>query len=220
MAAVELPETGTAVEASCHGCTCYSNTCLQSAQCLPGNFILNGLPPAPGAPFAAPEVDDDGNSTFNKRRYKAAVIQPMWCSINKVGTIRSSVLLPCWMMSKTPSMVSAHRNLLLPCRTSETVEFWHTNLVPNYYELDDFQVRTPTDILRSAHPFGEIRCDLNPMVPATGSTMKDGTFSPAEVQQRIAASSSRAVCMCLIRNHNSNRYSKKAQAIQLPRGLR
>src|SRR5205085_162446 len=29
----------------------------------------------------------------------------------------------------------------------DIIEFWHTDLVPSYYELDDFQVRTPTDII-------------------------------------------------------------------------
>ena len=31
--------------------------------------------------------------------------------------------------------------------TGDATELWHTNLVPNYYELDDFQVRTPTDVI-------------------------------------------------------------------------
>ena len=31
--------------------------------------------------------------------------------------------------------------------SGDCIEYWHTNLVPKYYELDDFQVRTPTDIL-------------------------------------------------------------------------
>ena len=37
--------------------------------------------------------------------------------------------------------------LFFRANTDDVVEYWHTNLVPDYYELDDFQVRTPTDII-------------------------------------------------------------------------
>ncbi len=36
---------------------------------------------------------------------------------------------------------------VLRLNTLECAEYWHTNLVPHVYELDDYQVRTPTDII-------------------------------------------------------------------------
>ena len=68
--------------------------------------------------------------------------------------------------------------------TGETVEFWHTNLVPNYYELDDFQVRTPTDIL--GQHIHLVKFDVTASDgAANGFNYEDGTFSPNEVQERI-----------------------------------
>ena len=148
MTAMQLPETGTPVEqAAMHAHATRTHPSYQPDG-LPGNFILNGLPPSPGAPFAAPEVNDDGNSTFNKRRYKAAVIQTD-VVFNKQGwhypQQRFITLLDDVHDSITGER--APEPFFFRAETGETVEFWHTNLVPNYYELDDFQVRTPTDIL-------------------------------------------------------------------------
>src|SRR5262249_31289414 len=59
------------------------------------------------------------------------------------------------------------------------------NLVPGYYELDDFQVRTPTDILgQHIHlvKFDVLAADG----AANGFNYEDGSFSPDEVRERIA----------------------------------
>jgi hypothetical protein len=66
------------------------------------------------------------------------------------------------------------------------VEYWQTNLVPSYYELDDFQVRTPTDIIgQHIHlvKFDVLAADG----AANGFNYEDGTFSPQEVRDRIKA---------------------------------
>ncbi|MDB5904243.1 MAG: copper oxidase, partial [Betaproteobacteria bacterium] len=67
---------------------------------------------------------------------------------------------------------------------NDVIEYWHTNLVPAYYELDDFQVRTPTDILgQHIHlvKFDVMASDG----AANGFNYEDGTFSPEEVRERI-----------------------------------
>jgi manganese oxidase len=59
-------------------------------------------------------------------------------------------------------------------------------LIPGYYELDDFQVRTPTDIVgQHIHlvKFDVLASDG----AANGFNYEDGTFSPDEVRARIAA---------------------------------
>ena len=69
---------------------------------------------------------------------------------------------------------------------TDIVEFWQTNLVPSYYELDNFQVRTPTDILgQHIHlvKFDVLASDG----AANGYNYEDGTLSPNEVMDRIDA---------------------------------
>ncbi len=187
MIALHLPETGTAVEKAAMEAHSIRTHASHLPNGLPGNFILNGLPPSPGAPFAAPEVDDYGNSTFNKRRYKAAVVQTD-VVFNKQGwhypQQRFIILLE--DVKDTLSGERPPEPFFFRSETGETVEFWHTNLVPNYYELDDFQVRTPTDIL--GQHIHLVKFDVTASDGAgNGFNYEDGTFSPAEVQARIEA---------------------------------
>jgi hypothetical protein len=187
MTAVQLPETGTAVEQAAMDTHATRTHASHLPNGLPGNFILNGLPPSPGAPFAAPEVDDDGNSTFNKRRYKAAVVQTD-VVFNKQGwhypQQRFITLLD--DVKDTIAGVRPPEPFFFRSETGETVEFWHTNLVPNYYELDDFQVRTPTDIL--GQHIHLVKFDVTSSDGAgNGFNYEDGTFSPDEVRERIEA---------------------------------
>ena len=68
----------------------------------------------------------------------------------------------------------------------DTIEFWHTNLVPSYYELDDFQVRTPTDVI--GQHIHLVKFDVTSSDGAgNGFNYEDGTFSPDEVRERIDA---------------------------------
>src|SRR6185369_8633277 len=66
--------------------------------------------------------------------------------------------------------------------SGDIVEYWHTNLVPNYYIVDDFQVRTPTDIL--GQHIHLVKFDVTSSDGAgNGFNYEDGTFSPNEVQE-------------------------------------
>jgi len=187
MIAMELPETGTAIERAAMDAHATRTHASHLPNGLPGNFILNGLPPSPGAPYAAPEVDDDGNSTFNKRRYKAAVIQTD-VVFNKQGWHYPQQRF-ITLLEDVKDTIAGERPpepFFFRSETSETVEFWHTNLVPNYYELDDFQVRTPTDIL--GQHIHLVKFDVTSSDgAANGFNYEDGTFSPSEVQERIEA---------------------------------
>ncbi len=70
--------------------------------------------------------------------------------------------------------------------SGDIVEYWHTNLVPNYYLVDDFQVRTPTDIL--GQHIHLVKFDVTSSDGAgNGFNYEDGTFSPDEVQEIIHA---------------------------------
>ena len=66
------------------------------------------------------------------------------------------------------------------------VEYWLTNLLPSYYELDDFQVRTPTDIV--GQHIHLVKFDVTSSDgAANGFNYQDGTYSPDEVRSRIDA---------------------------------
>ena len=55
--------------------------------------------------------------------------------------------------------------------------------MPNYYELDNFQVRTPTDIL--GQHIHLVKFDVTSSDGAgNGFNYEDGTFSPDEVRER------------------------------------
>lgn len=185
--AFELPEEGTAVERvamAAHAQRTHP-TFLPSGD--PGNFILNGLPPVPGAPFADPAVDDNGNGIYNVRRYQGAVIQ-VDAVLNKKGWhYPQQRIITLWHDVK-PTVAGDRppQPFFFRSNTGEIVEFWHTNLVPDYYELDDFQVRTPTDIL--GQHIHLVKFDVTSSDGAgNGFNYEDGTFSTDEVRGRIDA---------------------------------
>jgi hypothetical protein len=166
----------------------------------PTGFLLNGLPLGPqmGAPFADPAVDDNGkainviNGQQQKRVYKAAAIQ-LNVVLNKKGWhFPQQRILTLWQdvkptLAYTPGGSGrAPEPLFFRGNSGDIVEYWHTNLVPNYYLVDDFQVRTPTDIL--GQHIHLVKFDVTSSDGAgNGFNYEDGTFSPDEVQEIIHA---------------------------------
>jgi len=165
----------------------------------PTGFILNGLPlgPQSGAPFADPAVDDNGkpvniDPVTKKQRvrvYKAAAIQRD-VTFNKVGWhFNQQRMLTLWgdvaptiaYKFGNPASGRKPEPLFFRGNSGDIIEYWHTNLVPNYYLLDDFQVRTPTDIL--GQHIHLVKFDVTSSDGAgNGFNYEDGTFSPEEVQ--------------------------------------
>ncbi|HEX8843169.1 MAG TPA: hypothetical protein VF791_00790 [Pyrinomonadaceae bacterium] len=160
------------------------------------NFILNGLPNGPqhGAPFADPAMLDDGKPAGKKRTYKAAAIQ-MDVTFNNGGNgaripmhYQQQRLLTLWEdVVPTINKKRDAEPLFFRANSEENfIEYWHTNLVPNYYEQDAFQVRTPTDIL--GQHIHLVKFDVTSSDGAgNGWNYEDGTFSPDEVQEIIHA---------------------------------
>jgi hypothetical protein len=173
----------------------------------PTGFIVNGLPrkiPAgnvaeqlgatPGAPFADPAVDDNGKPVGTLRRYKAAAIQAnVTFNKKKLGWhFPQQRMLALWQ-DASPTIQYTTTNgtqgrapepLFFRGNTGDIIEYWHTNLVPNYYNVDDFQVRTPTDIL--GQHIHLVKFDVTSSDGAgNGFNYEDGTFSPGEVQEII-----------------------------------
>ena len=157
--AVELDQEGTSVEKAAmalHSIRCHPSFLPDgtAANCsgspATGGYILNGQPAVPGAPYANPGIDINGNPVTGTRRYKAAAIQLDVAQNKKGWHYPQQRILALWgdveNLLNTNNAARAEP-LFFRANSTELIEFWHTNLVPNYYELDDFQVRTPTDIL-------------------------------------------------------------------------
>ena len=190
LAAFELPEDGTAIEKVAmdfhKACNHPSFTPLGVAK----NFRTNGLPPQHGAPFADPATDGDCVSIVkadksNFRTYKAANVQ-MDVVFNKEGWhFPQTRMLTLWEdVAPTVQGTRPPEPFFIRANSGDVVEYWHTNLVPNYYELDDFQVRTPTDIL--GQHIHLVKFDVTSSDGSgNGFNYEDGTFSPNEVQDLI-----------------------------------
>jgi hypothetical protein len=150
-------------------------------------FQENGLPAVQGAPFANPDVGLNLETQRHPRRYKAAVIQTD-AVLNKVGWHYPQERLITLWNDVQPTLTGQRppEPFFFRSQSGESIEFWHTNLVPNYYQVDDFQVRTPTDIIgQHIHlvKFDVLASDG----AANGFNYEDGTLSPDDVRERIDA---------------------------------
>lgn len=153
----------------------------------PAVFKTNGLAPAPGAPFADPCRGEDGRATGSPRVYKGVNIQ-FDLKLNKLGHhFPQSRIITLWGDAQdTVSGTRPPEPFFIRANTGECVNFFHTNLVPSIYEQDDFQVRTPTDII--GQHIHLVKFDVTSSDgSANGFNYEDGTMSPDEVRERIHA---------------------------------
>lgn len=176
------------------------------------NFRTNGAPPVAGAPFNEPCMDDrgvrltaaagrgqffggnglsfSGSSPFTADRprvYKGANIQ-FDAVFNKVGYhYPQQRILTLW--EDAVAVIDKQKPpepLVMRMNTFDCTMYHHTNLVPAVYELDDYQVRTPTDIIGQ-----HIHLPKWDLTSADGSgngwNYEDGVLSPVAVVERIHA---------------------------------
>jgi hypothetical protein len=154
-------------------------------------FILNGLPPVAGAPFADPCIQydlDGGRPAWHAiRSYQAADIQ-LDVTFNKAGWhFPQQRMLSLWGdVQKFLTLAQPPEPFFFRANSGDCIQYTLANLVPNVYELDDFQVRTPTDII--GQHIHLVKFDVTSSDGATnGFNYEDGTFSPNEVMERIGA---------------------------------
>jgi hypothetical protein len=202
----QLPEEGTAVEKVAMAAHAQRTHPTFTPEGTAGNFILNGLPAVSGAPFANPGITLQGNPVNNVRRYKAANIQTD-VVINKKGWhFPQQRMIALW--GDVKDILHGNKRpepFFFRTNSDEVVEYWHANLVPNYYDLDDFQVRTPTDIL--GQHIHLVKFDVTASDgAANGYNYEDGTFSPEEVREVIGAI-----------NQNKGLWSGGAQTMLTPK---
>ncbi|GAB4273885.1 MAG: multicopper oxidase [Candidatus Promineifilaceae bacterium] len=190
-----LPENGTSAEQAAMAFHATLNHDTYTTDGQPASFATNGLPPAPGAPYAEPCRDDAGNpvNQDNIRVYRVALFQ-MDVVINKVGWhVPQQRILTLWEdVQPTLDNLRPPQPLVMRLNVNDCATLYHTNLVPSSYELDDFQVRTPTDVM--GQHIHLVKFDVTSSDgSANGFNYEDGTFSPQEVRERIDA----------VRVHNS-----------------
>lgn len=189
--AIRLPEEGTAVEALAMGyhATRFHNTFRPDG--TSAQFETNGLPPKPGAAFADPCRKDDGTPVNIggdiNRRFKTAVIR-LDMKINKAGWhFPQSHIMALWDdVAPLLAGTKAPEPYIIRAKSGECIENWHTNLVPRNYEQDDFQVKTPIDMI--GQHIHLVKFDvLGSSGGGVGFNYEDSTMSYEAVQHHIHA---------------------------------
>jgi hypothetical protein len=203
--AVFYPEEGTDVEKAAMA--------AHALRTDAGGFVLNGGPPVPGAPYNEPCIDDQGDVLYNgvtgdffdgtiggigntgssprnatsPFTYKGANIQ-IDAVFNKVGYhYPQQRIIALWNdVLPTIAKTKAPEPFVMRLNTFDCAKYLHTNLVPKEFEVDDYQVRTPTDII--GQHIHLPKWDLTTADgAANGWNYEDGTLSPGMVQERIDA---------------------------------
>lgn len=204
--AIELEQDGVPVEKIAMAAHAQRKHPSYTPDGKPAEFVYNGMPPQPGAPFADPCFDVDpaclssngGDSSKcdplsvitadnPMRHYRGADIQHD-VVLNKDGWHYPQQRLAVLWNDIQPTFdnVRPPQPLFIRANSKQCIEYWLTNLVPDYYEVDNFQVRTPTDIL--GQHIHLVKFDVTSSDgAANGFNYEDGTLSYEEVQQRIDA---------------------------------
>ncbi|MDP3460052.1 MAG: hypothetical protein Q8S09_12340 [Hyphomonas sp.] len=186
---------------------------LPNGTVQPASFRANGAMPAPGAPFFEPCIDDEGDlftsgttgqffsaagnglaNTFtaafgadNPRVYKAANIQ-LDVVFNKLGDhFPQQRIITLWDdVAPTLAKTRAPEPFVFRLNSYDCAMYYQTNLVPEFYYVDDYQVTTPTDIIGQ-----HIHLPKWDLVSADGAAngwnYEDGVFGAETVRNRIKA---------------------------------
>ena len=166
-------------------------------------YEVNGEPRKHGAPYANPNRDLYGHQQCKEEDPVAKVLDPMTgnqpCLVrykavdiqidavfNKVGWhYPQTRLITLWGDAKaTMDDKRMPEPFFFRANSEQIIEYWHTNLVPEYYELDDFQVRTPTDVI--GQHIHLVKFDVTSSDGAgNGYNYEDGTFGAQTVRHFI-----------------------------------
>lgn len=148
----------------------------------PALFLVNGLAPQPGAPFA-----DPCKVGVPQRQYRAAYIQ-FEMTVNRAKWHDRQARITVLEQDVNGTLAGTRRPepLFFRANSNDCITFKATNLVPNVLNLDDFQVFTPTDII--GQHIHLVKFDVLAADGAgNGWNYEDGTFAADEVRERIAA---------------------------------
>lgn len=202
MQAVELPEDGTPEEKNAmafHNVRTHDTYSVDpiSRALAPAKFITNGSGrPEQGAPFSDPCVDDAGvKLSAAPRVYKAAGFQ-LDVKYNKAGWHYPQHRMYALFDDVIPTIKGdrAPEPMFFRANSSECLEYHLVNLIPKNYEMDDFQVTTPTDII--GQHIHLVKFDVTSSDGSgNGWNYEDGSLSPGEVVERINAIRKENLCL-------------------------
>jgi hypothetical protein len=157
-------------------------------------FTANGKPARHGAPYADPCIDLDGSvpEELQDRNYWAVDIQTE-ATYNKEGWhYPQQRMISLWgdafdfLGIRPGKPKKPPEPFFFRANSYDCVKYRLASLVPKTYELDDFQVRTPTDIL--GQHIHLVKFDVTSSDgAANGWNYEDGTLGPDEVIERINA---------------------------------
>lgn len=86
----------------------------------------------------------------------------------------------------SPKVTASEEPFFFRALSGECIEFRHTNELPKELELDDFQVKTPTDTI--GQHIHLVKFDVTASDGSgNGFNYEDGTFAPGEIAARICA---------------------------------
>ncbi|HEX7287971.1 MAG TPA: multicopper oxidase domain-containing protein [Candidatus Angelobacter sp.] len=185
--AFQVAEGGTPVEKVAMAYHAVRNHSSFTPDGTAANFVTNGLPAVAGAPFADPCISDTGTATGTPRLYQGADFQ-FDAKYNKAGWHFPQHRMGALWQDVLPTKNAQRppQPLFFRANTGDCITFKLTNLMPGEYKQDDFQVRTPTDIVgQHIHlvKFDVISSDG----AGNGWNYEEGAFSFDEVQERIKA---------------------------------
>lgn len=145
-------------------------------------FNVNGLPPAPGAPFANPcPVDAPA------RTYRSAYLQ-FDLTVNKYGWHDPQARMPVLEGDIAGTLLRTRlpEPLFFRANSNDCIQFQATNLIPSALNLDDFQIYSPTDTI--GQHIHLVKFDVTSSDGSgNGWNYEDGTFSADEVRERVHA---------------------------------
>lgn len=156
-----------------------------------------GVDPTTIPPPAASAPDDYqlDRDLFGFRRYKASAVQ-LDLIVNRAGwhdpQARINVLTERSDTYKagtgrfSPTVSDSEEPFFFRALSGECIEFRHTNELPKDLELDDFQVRTPTDTI--GQHIHLVKFDVTSSDGSgNGWNYEDGTLAPDEIMARRCA---------------------------------
>ena len=147
--AMELPEKGTPTELLAMAYHEKGKHPSCTPEGMPAIFRTNGSKAVSGAPFADPVINADGTrpKDITTRTYKAADIQ-LDVVFNKKGWHYPQQRITTLWGDVQPTLDGkrAPEPLFFRANSGEVIEYILANLIPDYYEMDDFR-SPPTDVV-------------------------------------------------------------------------
>jgi len=183
-----LPDSGTTLERAAmrfHARLGYTTPVAgnPSATAL---FETNGLPPAPGAPFADP-CGIRGVRMGDSIDYRAAGFQITALYNKAQWSYNQHRMFALWAdVDSFRLQQKAPEPLFFRARNGSCLTYHLVNLIPAEYDVDDFQVQTPTDII--GQHIHLVKFDVTSSDgAANGWNYEDGALAPDAVRQSIRA---------------------------------